>query len=97
MPYDVSSSSIGIAELAEANMPTPVNGERSSIFKKMDVDALRRIAKLDFLKIMNRLQDRPEVNILKLCITPSPLGEGSPPLRMGDEGSWGREDGSMVA
>jgi formate--tetrahydrofolate ligase len=53
MPYDVTKyKQWQIAELAEANMPTPEQWTEKLGLKKEEVISFGRICKLDFLKIM---------------------------------------------
>jgi formate--tetrahydrofolate ligase len=66
-----------ISELAEENMPTPEEWQDKLGLQKEEVLAMGRLAKLDFLKIMNRLKDRPDGKYIEVtAITPTPLGEG---------------------
>jgi methylenetetrahydrofolate dehydrogenase (NADP+)/methenyltetrahydrofolate cyclohydrolase/formyltetrahydrofolate synthetase len=66
-----------ISEAAEANMPTPDQWREKLGLQKDEVLPYGRIAKLDFLKIINRLKDRPDGKYVEVtAITPTPLGEG---------------------
>jgi formyltetrahydrofolate synthetase len=66
-----------ISEAAEANMPTPDDWREKLGLTKEEVLAYGRIAKLDFLKIIDRLKDRPDGKYIEVtAITPTPLGEG---------------------
>ncbi len=66
-----------ISEAAEANMPTPEEWQEKLGLQKEEVLAMGRLAKLDFLKIMDRLKDRPDGKYIEVtAITPTPLGEG---------------------
>ena len=57
MAYDATKlKEWQIAELAEANMPTPDEWREKLNLKKDEVIPYGRIAKLDFLKIMDRLK-----------------------------------------
>ena len=66
-----------ISELAEKNMPTPDEWRDKLGLEKDEMLPMGRLAKLDFLKIMNRLKDRPDGKYIEVtAITPTPLGEG---------------------
>jgi len=66
-----------ISEEAEINMPTPDEWREKLGLEKDEMLPMGRLAKLDFLKIMNRLQDRPDGKYIEVtAITPTPLGEG---------------------
>src|ERR1039457_3425727 len=78
MPYDATKlKEWQIAELAEAKMPTPDEWREKLNLKKDELIPYGRIAKLDFLKIMDRLKGRPDGKYIEVtAITPRPLGEG---------------------
>ncbi len=78
MPYDATKmADWQISEAAEENMPMPDEWRDKLGLEKDEVLAMGRLAKLDFLKIMNRLQDRPDGKYIEVtAITPTPLGEG---------------------
>ena len=66
-----------ISEAAEKNMPTPEEWTDKLGLKKEEVLPMGRLAKLDFLKIIDRLQDKPDGKYIEVtAITPTPLGEG---------------------
>ncbi|NOQ66416.1 MAG: formate--tetrahydrofolate ligase [Desulfobacterales bacterium] len=66
-----------ISEAAEKNMPTPEEWTDRLGLKKDEVLPMGRLCKLDFLKIINRLQDKPDGKYIEVtAITPTPLGEG---------------------
>jgi len=66
-----------ISEAAEVNMPTPEEWREKLGLGKDEILAYGRIAKLDFLKIMDRLKDKPDGKYIEVtAITPTPLGEG---------------------
>ena len=66
-----------ISEAAEANMPTPEGWGEKLGLEKQEVLAMGRLAKLDFLKIIDRLKDKPDGKYIEVtAITPTPLGEG---------------------
>jgi formate--tetrahydrofolate ligase len=66
-----------ISEAAEANMPTPNEWREKLGLQKDEVLPYGRIAKLDFLRIIDRLRDKPDGKYVEVtAITPTPLGEG---------------------
>jgi methylenetetrahydrofolate dehydrogenase (NADP+) / methenyltetrahydrofolate cyclohydrolase / formyltetrahydrofolate synthetase len=66
-----------ISEAAEKNMPTPEEWREKLGLQKDEILPMGRLCKLDFLKIMNRLKDRPDGKYIEVtAITPTPLGEG---------------------
>ncbi|MDP2730767.1 MAG: formate--tetrahydrofolate ligase [Dehalococcoidales bacterium] len=78
MAYDaVKMKDWQIAEAAEKNMPTPEEWREKLGLEKDEILPYGRIAKLDFLKIMERLKDKPDGKYIEVtAITPTPLGEG---------------------
>jgi len=78
MAYDaVKMKDWEISEAAEENMPTPDEWREKLNLEKDEMLPYGRIAKLDFLKIMERLKDRPDGKYIEVtAITPTPLGEG---------------------
>jgi len=78
MAYDaVKMKDWQIAEAAEENMPTPDEWREKMGLEKDEMLPYGRIAKLDFLKIMERLKDKPDGKYIEVtAITPTPLGEG---------------------
>jgi len=66
-----------ISEAAEKNMPTPEEWTEKLGLRKEEVLPMGRLAKLDFLKIIDRLKDKPDGKYIEVtAITPTPLGEG---------------------
>ena len=66
-----------ISEAAEKNMPTPDEWREKLGLEKDELLQYGRLGKLDFLKIMDRLKDRPDGKYIEVtAITPTPLGEG---------------------
>jgi formyltetrahydrofolate synthetase len=66
-----------ISEAAEANMPTPDEWREKLGLQKDEVLTYGRIAKLDFLKIIDRLKGKKDGKYIEVtAITPTPLGEG---------------------
>jgi len=78
MAYDaVKWADWQIAEAAEENMPTPDEWRGKLGLEKDELLPYGRVAKLDFLKIMDRLKDKPDGKYIEVtAITPTPLGEG---------------------
>ena len=78
MAYDaVNMKDWQISEAAEENMPTPDEWRDRLGMEKDEMLPYGRIAKLDFLKIMERLKDKPDGKYVEVtAVTPTPLGEG---------------------
>ena len=78
MAYDaVNMADWQISEEAEKNMPSPDEWRDKLGLEKNEILPMGRLAKLDFLKIINRLQDKPDGKYIEVtAITPTPLGEG---------------------
>ncbi|MFC1982149.1 formate--tetrahydrofolate ligase [Chloroflexota bacterium] len=78
MAYDaVKMKDWQISEAAEENMPTPDEWREKLGLEKDEMLPYGRIAKLDFLKIIDRLKDKPDGKYIEVtAITPTPLGEG---------------------
>ena len=85
MAYDaVKMKDWQIAEAAEANMPRPEKWREKLGLERNELLAYGRIAKLDFLKIIERLKDKPDGKYIEVtAITPTPLGEGKTTTTMG--------------
>lgn len=85
MPYDaVKLKDWQIAELAEEKMPTPEEWQHRLGLQKGELIPYGRTPKLDFLKIIERLKDRPDGKYIDVtAITPTPLGEGKTTTLMG--------------
>jgi len=85
MAYDaVKMEDWQIAEAAEENMPTPDEWRDKLGLEREELLAYGRIAKLDFLKIMDRLKDKPDGKYIEVtAITPTPLGEGKSTTSVG--------------
>jgi formate--tetrahydrofolate ligase len=78
MAYDaVNMADWQISEAAEKNMPTPDEWRDKLGLQQEEMLPMGRLAKLDFLKIINRLKDKPDGKYIEVtAITPTPLGEG---------------------
>ena len=85
MAYDATKmQDWQISEAAEKNMPSPEQwGEKLSL-RKDEIIPMGKLAKLDFLKIIDRLKDRPDGKYIEVtAITPTPLGEGKSTTSVG--------------
>ena len=78
MAYDaVKMADWQISEAAEKNMPTPDEWREKLGLQTDEMLPMGRLAKLDFLKIIDRLKDKPDGKYIEVtAITPTPLGEG---------------------
>ncbi|MFZ5646094.1 MAG: formate--tetrahydrofolate ligase [Bacillota bacterium] len=85
MAYDATKlKDYQIAELAEKEMPTPEEWREKLGLEKDELIQYGRIAKLDFMKIIERLKDKPDGKYINVtAITPTPLGEGKTTTTMG--------------
>ncbi len=85
MAYDaVNMKDWQISEAAEANMPSHEEWREKLGLSKEEYQEYGRLSKLDFLKIMERLGDRPDGKYIEVtAITPTPLGEGKSTTSVG--------------
>ncbi len=85
MAYDVSKmADWQIAEAAEEKMPTPDEWRAKLDLKKDEILAYGKVAKVDFLKVMERLKNKPDGKYIEVtAVTPTPLGEGKTTTTMG--------------
>jgi len=85
MPYDaVKMADWQISEAAEENMPTMDDWVDKLGLEKDEMLKMGRLGKLDFLKIINRLQNKPDGKYIEVtAITPTPLGEGKSTTSLG--------------
>jgi len=85
MAYNaVEMSDWQISEAAEENMPTPEEWREKIGLQKDEILPMGRLCKLDFLKIIDRLKDKPDGKYIEItAITPTPLGEGKSTTAMG--------------
>ncbi|HUT84439.1 MAG TPA: formate--tetrahydrofolate ligase [Thermodesulfobacteriota bacterium] len=85
MAYDaVKMKDWQIAEAAEADMPTYEEWQERLGLKKEEVVPYGKLCRLDFMKIIERLKDRPDGKYVEVtAITPTPLGEGKTTTTMG--------------
>jgi len=66
-----------ISEAAEENMPTPDEWREKLNLQKDEVIPYGRLCRLDFMKIIERLKNKPDGKYIEVtAITPTPLGEG---------------------
>jgi len=73
-----------ISEASEENMPTPDEWREKLGLEKDEVIPYGRLCRLDFLKIIDRLKDKPDGKYIEVtAITPTPLGEGKSTTAMG--------------
>jgi len=99
MAYDATKmKDFEIAEAAEANMPTPDEWREKLGLQKDELIQYGRIAKLDFMKIINRLKDKPNGKYINVtAVTPTPLGEGKTTTSMGLVEGLGKRGKSVGA
>jgi len=85
MPYDATQmADWQISEAAEKNMPTPEQWRETLGLEKDEMLPMGRLAKLDFMKIIRRLEGRPDGKYIEVtAITPTPLGEGKSTTSIG--------------
>lgn len=94
MPFTISQKYIDadprkladwqIAEIAEENMPTIEEWRERLGLQKDEVIPMGKLCKLDFMKIINRLKDKPDGKYIEVtAITPTPLGEGKSTTSLG--------------
>ncbi len=85
MPYDATKmKDWQIAEAAEENMPTTDEWRERLNLQKDEIISYGRLCRLNFLKIIERLKDKPDGKYIEVtAITPTPLGEGKTTTTMG--------------
>lgn len=85
MPWDPTKlKDWQIAEEAEKTMPSPEEWIAKLGLEKDELIPYGRTPKLDFIKIMNRLGNKPDGKYIEVtAITPTPLGEGKTTTTMG--------------
>lgn len=94
MPFTISQKYIDadprkladwqIAEIAEENMPTTEEWRERLGLQKDEIIPMGKLCKLDFMKIINRLKDKPDGKYIEVtAITPTPLGEGKSTTSLG--------------
>ena len=85
MAYDATKmKDWQISEAAEKNMPAHEEWLKKLALEKEEYLPMGRLAKLDFLKIIERLKDKPDGKYVEVtAITPTPLGEGKSTTSVG--------------
>ncbi|MBW2065052.1 MAG: formate--tetrahydrofolate ligase [Deltaproteobacteria bacterium] len=85
MAYDATKmKDWQISEAAEQNMPGSDEWREKLGLEKDELIPYGRLAKLDFMKIMERLKGRPDGKYIEVtAITPTPLGEGKSTTSVG--------------
>src|ERR1035437_8275690 len=85
MAYDATEmQDWQISEAAEQSMPSPREWQERLGLQQDEVIPMGRLAKLDFLKIIERLSARPDGKYIEVtAITPTPLGEGKSTTSLG--------------
>jgi len=85
MPFDPTVlKDWQIAAEAEKNMPSPEQWIDKLGLKKDELIPYGRTPKVDFLKVMNRLGNKPDGKFIEVtAITPTPLGEGKSTTSLG--------------
>ncbi len=94
MPFTISQKYIDadprkladwqIAEIAEEHMPTIDEWRERLGLQKDEIIPMGKLCKLDFMKIINRLKDKPDGKYIEVtAITPTPLGEGKSTTSLG--------------
>ena len=85
MAYDaVKMKDWQIAEAAEPGMPSPDEWREKLSLEKDEIIPYGRTPRLDFLKIIDRLKNKPDGKYIEVtAITPTPLGEGKTTTTMG--------------
>jgi formyltetrahydrofolate synthetase len=85
VPYDVSKmADWQIANAAEEHMPTPDEWREKLNLQKDEMIPFGKTPRLDFLKIMKRLGNKPDGKYIEVtAVTPTPLGEGKTTTTMG--------------
>jgi len=85
MAYDATKmQDWEISEAAEREMPSPRAWQERLGLQQDEVIPMGRLGKLDFLKIIDRLKNRPDGKYIEVtAITPTPLGEEKAQLPWG--------------
>jgi len=94
MAYDATKmADWEISEAAEKNMKSMWQLQEELGLEKDEMMPYGRIGKLDFMKIIDRLKDRPDGKYIEVtAITPTPLGEGKTTTSMGLIEGLGKRD-----
>jgi formyltetrahydrofolate synthetase len=97
VPYDVSKmADWQIADAAEEHMPTPDEWREKLKLQKDEIIPFGKTPRLDFLKIMKRLGNKPDGKYIEVtAVTPTPLGEGKTTTTMGLIEGLGKQGASV--
>jgi len=95
--YDTSKmADWQIAEAAEEHMPTPEEWQKRLGLKKDEIIPYGKTPRLNFLKIMERLKNKPDGKYIEVtAITPTPFGEGKTTTTMGLMEGLGKQGESV--
>ena len=98
MAYDATKmEDWQIGEAAEANMPTPEEWQERLGLQKGELIPFMRTPKLDFIKIIDRLKDKPDGKYIEVtAITPTPLGEGKTTSLLGLVEGFGKRKQKVI-
>ena len=85
MPYDATKmADWEIAQATEKNMPSASQWKERLGLQEDEILTMGRVSKLNFLKIMDRLKNKPNGKFVEVtAITPTPLGEGKTTTTLG--------------
>ena len=85
MPYDATKmADWEIAQATEKNMPSASQWKDRLGLQEDEILPMGRVSKLNFLKIMDRLKNKPNGKFVEVtAITPTPLGEGKTTTTLG--------------
>jgi formate--tetrahydrofolate ligase len=85
MAYDATKmADWQISEEAEKKMPMPEEWREKLGLKPEEMLPMGRLSKIDFLKIAERLKNKPDGKYIEItAITPTPLGEGKSTTSLG--------------
>src|SRR3989304_851748 len=99
MPYDATKlKDWQIGEAAEANMPTPEEWQQRLGLEKGEMIPFMRTPKLDFLKIIDRLKNKPDGKYVEVtAITPpTPRGGGKTTSLLGLVEGFGKRKQKVI-
>ncbi len=88
-----------IAEAAEKNMKTAYElAEELGIENDELLPHGHHVAKVDYLRILNRLENKPDGKFIEVtALTPTPLGEGKSTTTLGILQGLGKRDKNVTA
>ena len=73
-----------LRRLQKKTCPLPTSGGKRLGLQKDEIIPMGKLCKLDFMKIIDRLKNRPDGKYIEVtAITPTPLGEGKTTTAMG--------------